>query len=69
MTKLQRNRDDAARRAPIDTRQALAGLQTAIRVAAGGFNDSAWLAELDVQFAALYFNALYAALTGAPCAE
>jgi Family of unknown function (DUF5995) len=37
------------------------------RVNAGGFNDSAWLAELDVQFAALYFNALCAALTGAPC--
>jgi Family of unknown function (DUF5995) len=37
------------------------------RVAAGGFNDPAWLAELDVQFAQLYFNALYAALTGAPC--
>jgi len=37
------------------------------RVNAGGFNDTAWLAELDVQFAALYFNSLYAALTGAPC--
>ena len=37
------------------------------RVAAGGFNNPAWLAELDVQFASLYFNALYAALTGAPC--
>lgn len=37
------------------------------RVAAGGFNDSAWLAELDVQFAALYFKSLHAALTGAPC--
>lgn len=37
------------------------------RVAAGGFNDPAWLAELDVQFANLYFSALYAALTGAPC--
>jgi hypothetical protein len=37
------------------------------RVAAGGFNDPAWLSELDVQFAKLYFNALYAALTGAPC--
>jgi hypothetical protein len=37
------------------------------RVAAGGFNDAAWLAELDVQFAALYFGALYARLTGAPC--
>lgn len=37
------------------------------RVAAGGFHDPAWLAELDVQFAALYFNAVHAALTGAPC--
>ena len=37
------------------------------RVAAGGFNDPQWLAELDVQFAALYFSALNAALTGAPC--
>jgi hypothetical protein len=37
------------------------------RVAAGGFNDSPWLAELDVRFAALYFDALYASLTGAPC--
>jgi hypothetical protein len=37
------------------------------RVAAGGFNDPLWLAELDVQFAALYFSALHAALTGAPC--
>ncbi len=37
------------------------------RVNAGGFSDSAWLAELDVQFAALYFNSLHAALTGAPC--
>jgi hypothetical protein len=37
------------------------------RIAAGGFNDAAWLAELDVQFAALYFSALHAALTGASC--
>jgi hypothetical protein len=37
------------------------------RVTAGGFNDPAWLAQLDVQFAALYFNALYASLTGASC--
>jgi hypothetical protein len=35
-------------------------------VAAGGFHDPAWLAELDVQFAALYFKSLHAALTGAP---
>ena len=37
------------------------------RVAAGGFNDPAWLSELDVQFAKLYFDALYDALSGAPC--
>ena len=37
------------------------------RVAAGRFNDPQWLAELDVQFAALYFNALHAAVHGAPC--
>jgi hypothetical protein len=37
------------------------------RVATGGFNNPAWLAELDVQFANLYFSALYAALTGAQC--
>ena len=37
------------------------------RVSSGGFNDPVWLAQLDVQFAALYFNALNAALTGAPC--
>ena len=37
------------------------------RVASGGFNDPGWLAELDVQFAELYFNALYAALNAAAC--
>jgi hypothetical protein len=37
------------------------------RVSAGGFNDPAWLAALDVQFAGLYFSALQNALTGAPC--
>ncbi|HEV3332233.1 MAG TPA: DUF5995 family protein [Bryobacteraceae bacterium] len=37
------------------------------RVTAGGFNDPKWLAELDVQFAKLYFDALVAGLTGAPC--
>ncbi len=31
------------------------------------FQDAAWLTELDVQFAALYFNALHGALTGGPC--
>ena len=35
------------------------------RVAAAGFNDPAWLAELDMQFAALYFGALEAGLQGA----
>jgi hypothetical protein len=37
------------------------------RIAAGGFNDPAWLAELDVQFARLYFSALSADLQGAVC--
>ena len=37
------------------------------RVATGGFTDPAWLTELDVQFATLFFNALYASLTGADC--
>lgn len=36
------------------------------RVVAGGFNDSAWLAELDVQFARLYFGAVESALSGQP---
>jgi len=35
------------------------------RVSGGGFNDPAWLSELDVQFATLYFGALRASLTGA----
>jgi Family of unknown function (DUF5995) len=34
------------------------------RVTAGGFTDSAWLAELDVQFARLYFSALNSSLAG-----
>jgi hypothetical protein len=34
------------------------------RVAAGGFTDAAWLAELDVQFASLYFSALKSSLSG-----
>jgi len=33
------------------------------RVAAGGFTDGPWLAELDVQFAALYFSALKSSLS------
>ena len=37
------------------------------RVAGGRFNNPAWLSELDVQFATLYFNALHANLTGSPC--
>src|SRR5215469_16448308 len=37
------------------------------RVNGGGFSDPAWLAELDVQFARLYFGALSSALAGAPC--
>lgn len=38
----------------------------AARVAAGGFTDPAWLAELDVHFAALYFSALKSSLAGQP---
>ena len=34
------------------------------RVAAGGFTDPAWLAQLDVQFARLYFSALKSSLAG-----
>src|SRR5258708_27395679 len=33
------------------------------RVASGGFSDPKWLAELDVQFASLYFGAIRAALS------
>jgi hypothetical protein len=36
------------------------------RVSAGEFADSAWLADLDVQFARLYFGALQSALSGQP---
>lgn len=36
------------------------------RVASGGFADSTWLAELDVQFAYLYFDALKTSLSGQP---
>src|ERR1700722_5477074 len=34
------------------------------RVSAGGFTDPTWLAELDVQFARLYFGPLGSALSG-----
>jgi hypothetical protein len=33
------------------------------RVVSGGFNDPAWLAQLDVQFARLYFSALKSSLS------
>ena len=36
------------------------------RVAAAGFTDPAWLAQLDVQFAPLYFSALKSSLSGQP---
>jgi hypothetical protein len=36
------------------------------RIAAGGFADPAWLAELDVQFARLYFGALASSLSSQP---
>jgi hypothetical protein len=35
-----------------------------VRVDAGGFQDGAWMAALDVQFAGLYFGALRSALGG-----
>ena len=35
-----------------------------IRVAAGAFTDPQWLAQLDVQFARLYFSALKSSLSG-----
>jgi hypothetical protein len=34
------------------------------RVITGGFTDPTWLAELDVQFANLYFSALHTSITG-----
>src|SRR5271165_6546077 len=34
------------------------------RVATGGFTDPAWLSQLDVQFANLYFSALRSSLSG-----
>jgi hypothetical protein len=34
------------------------------RVAAGEFTDAAWMAQLDVQFAGLYFSALKSSLAG-----
>src|SRR5450631_3022861 len=37
------------------------------RVNAGGFHDPAWLAELDVQFAKLFFAALSGYLSGGAC--
>ncbi|HKD05471.1 MAG TPA: DUF5995 family protein [Bryobacteraceae bacterium] len=37
------------------------------RINGGGFQDPAWLAELDVQFARLYFSALNGFLTSGDC--
>jgi hypothetical protein len=37
------------------------------RISSGEFAGPAWLTDLDVQFAQLYFDALKAALAGAPC--
>ena len=37
------------------------------RVASGGFSDPAWLSELDVRFATLYFNALKANAANQAC--
>ena len=37
------------------------------RVNGGQFQDPAWITQLDVQFARLYFSTVRSALTGAPC--
>jgi uncharacterized protein DUF5995 len=37
------------------------------RVSGGGFSSPAWLADLDVRFAQLYFDAMQSALTGGRC--
>ncbi len=37
------------------------------RVATGGFADPGWLAQLDVQFASLYLDAVRSVLAGVPC--
>jgi Family of unknown function (DUF5995) len=39
------------------------------KVAGGGFNDPAWLTELDVFFARLYFDALAGQLSGGSCPD
>ena len=39
------------------------------KVAGGGFNDPAWLSELDVLFAGLYFDAVAAKLSGGNCPD
>jgi len=36
-------------------------------VSGGAFKDPAWISQLDVQFARLYFSTVRSALTGAPC--
>jgi hypothetical protein len=42
-------------------------VQSRVGGTAGGFSSAAWLAELDVQFARLYFSALDAAISGGRC--
>ena len=41
-------------------------VQARVSGTAGGFSTAAWLAELDVQFARLYFSALSNVLTSGP---
>jgi hypothetical protein len=41
-------------------------LAVASRVNSGGFADPGWMADLDVQFAGFYFDALRSSLSGAP---
>src|SRR5215831_6691431 len=48
--------------------QVTSAVEARVSGAAGGFSHASWLAELDVQFARLYFNALNSALMSGSCA-
>jgi hypothetical protein len=47
--------------------QVTEAVQMRVSGSAAGFSSAAWLAELDVQFARLYFNALDASISGGQC--
>jgi hypothetical protein len=47
--------------------QVTSAVEARVSGAAGGFSNASWLAELDVQFARLYFNALNSALMSGSC--